>query len=308
MEGMTSVSRARLVFRWLARVCLIVGVALVGMNCAGSRAARGHDVPRDPATGIMAGAEPIVIDRGRDRAAVLLHGWLTTPADFGELPAVLDRAGWDVYAPLQAGHGTRPIDLEGLTADDLLSAARGNYRAVRARYSTVALCGFSMGGAVATLLAAEEPPDALVLIAPFYGVRHKWYYVLPAATWNRVLTPVVKYVKRSRSLLRVNRPEGRGEIIAYAAFPTAATTALFKLRDRIADDDCAAKLTMPLLLTYSEGDQVCDPAAMERMYGAAPSPSKRKAVFERSNHHLLHDYDRQEAIEAILDFLAEVGG
>jgi carboxylesterase len=288
------------------RGMLLAAVLLSVISCGGRRAAirEAETTPRDPVTGIIRGAEPIAIDRGRDGACLLLHGWITTPADFGELPATLDEAGWDVYVPLQYGHGTSPIELEDVTADLLLSTARRHYDELRERYERVVLVGFSMGGCMATILAAEEPPDLLVLIAPFYGVEHKWYYVLPARWWNALLTPLISYVRRDPELMQVNRPEGRDEVIAYVSFPTASTAALFELRRRVLEDADLSRLTMPALLVYSTGDDVCSDKAMADVFGRFASAARLDVAFERSNHHILHDYDRHEAIERVVSFVA----
>lgn len=258
---------------------------------------------RGAAARLMPGAQPIRIERGRAGACLLLHGWLSTPADFGSLPHALDEAGWDVHAPLHPGHGTCPADLEGVTAQGLLDASRRHYAALRGRYRKVALVGFSMGGTLATMLAAEQPPDRLVLVAPFYSISHRWYYVLPAHWWHAMLAPFLRRVRRPLSLVRVNRPEGRADIIAYGAFPIDASTALFELRETAASTVVPSQLHVPVLVAYSPRDRVASPAAIEAFFNALPEGTNRTALFPRSDHWLLHDYDRQEAAAAIVDFL-----
>ena len=291
----------------LAPAALLLMLLVVGVNCAGCVAMRRSEATtaRDPQTRIIRGAEPVRIARGRKGACLLLHGWITTPADFGELPQALDEAGWDVHAPLHAGHGTTPRDLRGITAQKLLDAAREHYDALRASHDRVVLVGFSMGGTIATLLAAERPPDRLVLIAPFCGVRYKWYYVLPPRWWSAVLSPVIRYVPRPPGTIYCNRKEGREAIITYDAFPTDASRALFRLRSTLLEDAQLANLTMPALLVYSSGDDTCSPKAMAALLERLPADPKRAAAFARSNHHLLHDHDREQAIRAIVEFVGK---
>ncbi len=290
---------------WLTRAMVVFAAAVVALDGAGQRALRkAASEPRDARTGIMVGAAPVRIERGRSRACLLLHGWMSAPADFGGLPAALDEAGWDVHAPLAPGHGTHPSSLQGVSAQAVLTAAMAEYNALCARYPHVAVVGFSAGGSAATVLAAERPPDALVLIAPFCGVTHKWYYVLPARWWSAVLSPFVRYVARPPGMSRVNRPEGRAEIVAYSAFPADAACTSFALSDAARQADLS-RLTTPLLVVYSEGDEVSSPRAIERLFDRLPEGAKRKLVFGRSNHHILHDYDRDEATRAIVEFLSE---
>jgi len=290
---------ARIVCHWFVRTALVASMALVCFNTAAAGA-----VARAPDLAVR----PVRIDRGRPRACLLLHGWLSSPADFGDLPRALDEAGWDVYVPLHVGHGGLPTELEGVTADRLLGAAREHYGQLRARYPTVALLGFSMGGTMATILASEAPPDRLVLVAPFYGVQHKWYYVLPSRRWQALLSPFLRYVVRPAGLTRVNRPAGLNEIAAYNAYPATIVGALFELRRRATTEVDVDAFHMPVLLLHSTGDESSSSAASRKFVDRMPSPHKRVVVFERSNHHLLHDYERREAIEAVTAFLgAEVG-
>ena len=297
--------RKRLVYPPVALLVLLA-VCLVSLNCAGVRAMRRYEArtPRDPHTGVLRGAEPVRIDRGRRAACLLLHGWITSPADFGGLPQALDAAGWDVYVPLQAGHGTTPRDTQGLTAEALLATARGHYDALRARYDRVALVGFSMGGTMATLLAAEQPPDRLVLVAPFCGVRYKWFYVLPPRWWNALLSPVVRWMPRPTGTIACNRPEGKREIVTYGAFHTDATRALFRLRAAVRAADLT-EMSVPALVVYSTADGVCSPGALAACIERLPAESRRTLVVARSDHHLFHDHDREQAVAAIVEFVGK---
>ena len=136
--------------------------------------------PRDPSTGILLGAEPRDIRPARPRGAVLLvHGFNGSPNNFNDLPDRLAAAGWRVRAMLLPGHGTTPYAFEQTTPDDLRAAVTATLRELRREHDAVALLGHSMGGALAVLAAAEEPPDALLLVAPFFRVTHRWFHPLP---------------------------------------------------------------------------------------------------------------------------------
>jgi carboxylesterase len=289
----------------LALLGLLAVLTLCCLSCAWRHEFYhgGTSAPQDPQTGVMRGAEPILLENGNRRACLMLHGWMTSPADFGDLPGELARAGWDVHAPHLAGHCTHPRDLVGISADQLLERARGHYGALRSRYDRVALLGFSVGGTVAALLAEEEPPDGLVLVAPFLGVRHKWYYVLPARWWHALLSPVVPYVGRSKSLVRINRKEGLERLVSYTVFPTKADDALFELRRRALEDCEADTLDVPALLVWAPGDEVASPGASRQFFARLPGQANKTLSCPRSNHHILNDHDRQEAIRAIAEFL-----
>jgi carboxylesterase len=265
----------------------------------------GCSAPRDATSGVMLGAVPVVLRMGNQKACLLLHGWLTTPADFGDLPRAIAESGWDVHAPLHFGHGTRPADLRGVTAEDILQRARLHYEQLRGSYERVALIGFSMGGTVATILAAEDVPDRLVLIAPFYGVRYRLRYVLPAHWWHALLSPLVRNVYRARFGVSVGRSEGRERLRFYTAFPISASRALFGLRRRAVESASAGDLSCPVLLVRSDGDTVCSARETEAVMAKLCADRAGTVVFARSDHHILNDYERAEAATAIAEFLRD---
>jgi len=298
--------------RWLVRLGLSTAAALVLAlaigTCVGCAWRRefyrgGTSAPQDPVTGVMEGAEEIRIEGANPRACLLVHGWLTSPTDFGDLPRALAADGWDVYAPHQYGHCTHPRDMRDLTADKMLEAIRDDYADLRARYDHVALVGFSAGGAVLALLAAEHPPDRLVLVAPFLGVRYKWYYILPPRWWQGVVAPVMPYVGRKHTSIHINRKEGLKRLRSYTVFPTRANDGPIELRRRLREDVDVARLSMPVLLVYAPGDDVCSPKAELDFFRRLPGEANQVLACPRSNHHILNDFDRDGAVRTIVGFL-----
>lgn len=248
----------------------------------------------------MEGAESVEIDRGRRRACLLLHGFASSPADFGQLPHELDRAGWDVHAPLLPGHGTAPGDLATVTAEQILEAAEDQYRRVSGRHDCPAVGGFSMGGTIATALAASHRPRALVLISPYYRVAYRAWYVLPAEWWHRILSPLINEVPAAKA---VNQPGAADRLAAYETLPMPAIGELFRVRNRVVESVEPQEVRCPALLVYSEGDEVASPSAMRKAFERLPAEGNAVARFTRSNHHVLQDYDRRAAVWAVVEFL-----
>jgi carboxylesterase len=297
---------------WVLRGTLLflvlAGLIFTGLSCAWRHEFHhgGTSHPRDPETGIMRGAEPVTIDRGRGRAVLMLHGWLTTTGDLGKLPAALDAAGWDVYAPLLPGQGTHPRNLIGKTADEYVDWAHEQYADIRRQYDRVALVGFSTGGALCGMLAEETAPERLVLVSPYLGVRYKWYYILPPRCWNAILSPVLPYVGRGDTVHTVNRDEARDEIPTYTAIPTETNETVFEIGRRFREETNPAGITCPVLMLLAPGDDVVDVELARKFYKKLPHAENALWTAERSNHHILRDYDRREAIDRVVEFLGEV--
>jgi len=300
----------RRLIRILLLMLAVCAVLLVGFPIydawAGREMARLMDgAEREPGTPYLKGGAPVRIDRGRDRVCLLLHGFPSTPADFGDLPQALDEAGWDVWAPCLRGYGTDARDLAFISAEQIVDGAGQELRRMRARYGRVAVVGFSMGGAVATVLAAgPDPPDALVLVNPFYGVRHHVWYVLPPRVWHGFARLFLENVVQPGFLVHVNRPEGRRQIVAYKAMPVHAIGEALRIADRAVDAAPRLPAGMPVLVLLSERDGVAAPGAVRACYERLPSAAKSLRTYARSDHVLFLDYERREAEQAVVEHLA----
>lgn len=120
--------------------------------------------------------------------ALLIHGFMGTPAEMRPLGQALAEAGVSAHGVLLPGFGPDVARLETLRARDWVRAAADAWEEVRREHEPATLLGFSMGGAIAIHLAAARPPDRLVLLAPLWRL-------LPG-DWRVHLLPLVRYVSR----------------------------------------------------------------------------------------------------------------
>lgn len=105
---------------------------------------------------------------GGKPAVLLVHGFPGTPAEMRPLAEIFHVAGWTAQGILLPGFGPDLGTLFARTHDDWATAIREALEALRREHAPVVLLGHSMGGALALRVAAETPPDALILLAPFW--------------------------------------------------------------------------------------------------------------------------------------------
>lgn len=309
----TKLGRIRRAARWIGGVVVIFAVAVVCHACATNRAIKKEvaSTPRDPITGVVIGAEPIDIDppASMDRpttAVLMLHGFVGSRGDFADLGERLAAQGCHVRMARLPGHGTTPPDFANQTPETMLAGARGEIEALRKEYKAVYVVGFSMGGAIGTILSSEGDVDGLVLISPYYGVTYRWYYVLPAETWNGMLSWAVPYVIKSRGYVRVNREEAKDQIWSYHAVSTRGAATLMTLGRRARKPETLGAVKCPVLMVFSEGDEASSPWRGHQAFARIGSGRKSQLWFTpKSNHHILYDFDRDEAKAAIQKFVAE---
>lgn len=118
-----------------------------------------------PGTIVARSALPRFFPGGKP-AALLIHGFASTPRETEGLGEALLAAGLTVSIPRLPGHGTNGEDFLTTCWRDWLRHCVDAYLDLAARHDPVSLVGFSMGGLLAIVLAARFPVKSLALLAP----------------------------------------------------------------------------------------------------------------------------------------------
>ena len=110
---------------------------------------------------------------------LLLHGYTGGPFEVDPLKEFLEEeTNWQVVVPVLEGHGEQ-LHLDGATYETWLKDAEDALEELRKECSTVYVIGFSMGGMIASYLAATQKVDKLVLLAAarrYISVKYLGHY------------------------------------------------------------------------------------------------------------------------------------
>ena len=304
--------------RWrsLARMFLFSSVAtlLAGwglLGCFGSRlvAREVARTPRDPITGVVLGAEELTIPANPEklrpgRAVLMLHGFLGSRGDFNDLGQRIAAEGFHVRMIREAGHGTSPADFAPLSPAQMQAHVREEFLALKKDYPQVDVVGFSMGGTLATLLAAEQPVNRLVLCAPYYEVAYRWYYGLRAENWNRAIGWSLSYVPKTPLFIKCNKREVRDQIYCYSNVPLKGVNTLFTLGAAARAPEVLQSITCPVAVLISQGDEASCPQAAARAFAQLGSQDKHFIeVPLRNNHMIFWDHDADQSKAQVINFL-----
>lgn len=295
--------------RWALKATVLLVLLFMSTGCAYNLMAnRAMDrevtrLPHNPNTLMVKGTEAITLPGTGPNAVLLVHGFVGSRIDYHDLGEILQRQGLTVRLMRLPGHGTFPVDHANTTNEQLLQVVRVEYSALKADHPQVALVGFSMGGALSTILASQAPVDRLVLIAPYYGITYRWYYLLPAEFWNGMWGWAFPYVVKNNYFTCVNRVEAKEQLYSYRVISNRGARNLIHLGQQARDPEVLAKISCPVLVLHSHGDQAASPSRSEEAFEFIGSQNKRIKWYEESNHHILWDYDQEDAKKEIVEFL-----
>jgi esterase/lipase len=130
---------------------------------------------------------PFLLPGRQSVAVVLSHGYLASPREVTDLAQALQRAGATVHGVRLAGHGTSPEQLARVRWQAWQRSYRRAFAAACAGSDRVVLAGFSMGGLLALMTAADFPQrvsGVVAINAPLHLVDPASRLVPAVKAWN----------------------------------------------------------------------------------------------------------------------------
>jgi len=110
---------------------------------------------------------------------LLIHGYTGGPYEIEPLADYIKtHTNWQVEIPTLEGHG-RELHLKDVSYEVWIEDALRAYEKLQEGCETIYVIGFSMGGMIASYIAANYKVDKLVLLAParkFISVKYISYY------------------------------------------------------------------------------------------------------------------------------------
>lgn len=250
------------------------------------------------ADGIITGAESISIDGPPDApAALILHGFGDTPQSVEPLARALAARGWTVSAPLLAGHGRTLREFAASGGDEWLASARDALRALAPRTPRLFVAGQSLGGALATILAAESAEiRSVALLAPYLDASASVRIYARLAPVLGVLAPYLT-TNDDRSL---HDPEARARALSFGVTTPRLTRELLRVADRATAE--FPSVPQPVLYLQSRMDNRVSPEVAER--ACASRPGTVLEWVPSSGHVLTDDFERDRVAARIAEWFA----
>jgi len=242
---------------------------------------------------IMPGAEPFFFP-GNRTGCLLSHGFMGTPNEMRELGERLHALGFTVRGTRLAGHGTTWQDMNRTTWHDWYDSLDADWQDLAARCDKVFVVGLSLGAALTLHLAASRPVAGVVVMgAPVLSSRFQ-RVVVGVTGW---LLPMLPKLGGSG----LQDPVAKSQHLTYPRIPMRASRSMIQLV--LAAHNDLNTITAPILLLQGRKDHVVSTRNMPYIHEHVASTDKEMVWLERSDHIVTEDYDKQEVLERVGDWI-----
>ena len=238
---------------------------------------------------------------GTQGRALLIHGFTGIPNEVRPVAEVFGELGFAVSAPLLPGHGKDGAAINNTDHQQWANAVRTALDALPAQQPTI-IAGVSMGALLATCLAAVQPVDALILIAPAFELFPDGKVGVALSKMGaHHLIPVLEKSEKGGDMVDGSAQQGNPNT---SEIPIRALQELDHLRHLAIQE--LSNIRAPVFIAHGEKDRTI-PARIsvevsERLVQAAEVTYHR---FPASGHVLPLDLEQQSFQQALRLFVKE---
>jgi len=250
----------------------------------------------------MKGPEPIFINNNSDTGFLMLHGFSSSPDQFRELAAFISKKGFNVSAPLIAGHGTHPDDLMKTSSKDWQDSVKNAYLDLKAKSKRIFIIGNSFGSNLGFWLTKEfdnQPCGMISLGAPIFMRYHK--FVL-CRLYSYGL--IKKYYQKPMRIYEADYIDLNDEI-TYPVIPTKSLRKFFRfLKEETMPN--LHQIKVPILVCHSISDKVAHPKSATYIYEHVSSQYKKIYLFPSDAHTIMSGEHKKDLFKKISEFIKKV--
>jgi len=237
------------------------------------------------------------------KGVILVHGYMAAPEEIRPLADYLYKNGYSIYGARLRGHGTAPEDLAQIRWEKWYDSVGRAYIIMKNSLKHFAIAGFSTGGDIALLQAANKPGKFKAVIsinAPLKLQNISSKFASAIVAWNKLLTTFK--AKKGKMEFVVNDPENPH--INYLRNPVSGVGQLEKLMNVV--EDRLKNITDPLLVIQGSDDPVVNPASGKDIYKKAGAAKKKIFTVKSERHGILRGKEAEEVNAKVLEFLQDV--
>jgi esterase/lipase len=239
--------------------------------------------------------------RKADASGVLLiHGFMSSPAEMRSLGNRLHAAGHHVLAVRLKGHGTSPWDLRQRNWHDWADSVARGFDILKAFTQSVHIVGFSTGGLLALLHASDNPRARIKSVTSVSAPVH-------FHNKNMIFVPLLHHANNlvswvtSEGLVPFRPNEPENPEVNYQHIPIRALYQLQQLIDHLTEDRLVIDANVHLF--QGDKDPVVEPSSVDTLSQLIQAPNQNLTLVRSDLHGIVYrNIDAiQEKICAALD-------
>jgi carboxylesterase len=220
-----------------------------------------------------------------------IHGFTGAPYEIEPLAEHLRKTrNWIIKTPTLPGHGDTLL-LKGIAYHKWLDHAEEELINLLSICDEVYLIGFSMGGLIASYLAAHYPVKKLVLLSAAV------YYVNPKQLFLDLTNMVKDSVKGKLSENELFQRYKK----KIMETPVTATMEFRKLVRHTRP--FLKNIHIPTLIIQGECDGIVPVKSAHYLYKVIPAENKQLVFLSSSQHHVCHGADQTQLFSVVEQFL-----
>lgn len=242
--------------------------------------------------------------RGNEIGCLVTHGFMAAPPEVAWLGEHLAQQGYTVYCPRLTGHGMNYRDMVRMRWQDWYAQLLDGYHILRQQCERVYVVGHSMGGCLSLLLSSQVAVDGAVIAAAPISIPHA---LMAYSNLISVLRPFTYHPSEPElNAIIEAEQERRGEPITsrvhYPHWSSAAIHQLYLLIKQV--NGILPQVNIPLHLVYAQQDTTVVISDMALLREKVSSTQIHTSVIDEGQHLIFQDAGREQAIEAVGDWLA----
>ncbi len=226
------------------------------------------------------------------KGCLFIHGFTGAPYEVEPLASYIrKKTGWVVKVPTLPGHGVT-LSLKGHTYMEWITYAEQELLSLMEEVDEVYVIGFSMGGIIASYLAAHYNVQKLVLLSAAA------YYVNP----KQIVIDTKDMIKDLMSGNINNNELFNRYKQKILQTPIRSTLEFQKLVKKV--KPYFQQLNIPVLIIQGECDGIVPVKSAHYLYNNIPSKEKKLYLLPCSKHHVCHGDDYEDLKNYVEDFLS----
>jgi esterase/lipase/1-acyl-sn-glycerol-3-phosphate acyltransferase len=247
------------------------------------------------------GAPALWFDAENSVGLVFSHGYMAAPAEARKLAEYLFEKGINVYLPRLRGHGTDPEALKHVSAADWELDFERAFTLMRQVCDKVFIGGFSTGGLLALLHAAQYEVDGVIAINSALRLHNlQVSYIVPTLhVFNEMVASL-----HAKGIKEWVENDTENPDINYTKHPLASIAQMEKVMTKV--DKTLEKITDPILVLQGDKDPVVNPKSAQLIYARVNASMKKLVLVPREKHIIITGEGDDEIFQSVYRFIGDV--